>query len=43
MGLGGWKFAHTVRWHLRRQEAPIGAILVVLLALTTATVTYLYY
>jgi hypothetical protein len=21
MVLGGWKFAHTVGWHLRRQEA----------------------
>jgi hypothetical protein len=41
MVLGGWEFAHTVRWHLRRQEAALGAILVMLLALTT--VTYLYY
>jgi|GraSoi2013_100cm_1033763.scaffolds.fasta_scaffold101328_1 hypothetical protein len=43
MVLGGWKFAHTVGWHLRRQEAPLGAILVMLLAVTTVAVTYLYY
>jgi hypothetical protein len=37
------KFAHTVRWHLRRQEAPLGAILVMLLAATTAALAYLSY
>jgi hypothetical protein len=43
MVLGGWKIAHTVRWHLRRQEVPLGAMLVMLLAVTTLTVIYRYY
>jgi hypothetical protein len=43
MVLGGWKIAAKLRWHLRRQEAPLGAIFVMLLAATTAAVTYLYY
>jgi hypothetical protein len=43
MVLGGWKIAYRLRWHLRRQEVPLGATLVMLLAVTTAAVTYLYY
>jgi len=43
MVLRGWKLVHRVRWHLRRQEVPLGAILVMLLAVTTGTVIYLYY
>jgi hypothetical protein len=43
MVLGGWKIADRVRWHLRRQEASLGAILMMLLAVTTVAVTYLYY
>jgi hypothetical protein len=43
MVLGGWKIADRLRWHLRRQEAPLGAILMMLLAVTTVAVTYLYY
>jgi hypothetical protein len=43
MVLGGWKIAGKLRWHLRRQEAPLGAILMMLLAVTTVAVTYLYY
>jgi hypothetical protein len=31
------------RRRLRRQEAPLGAIFVMLLAATTVAVTYLYY
>jgi hypothetical protein len=41
--LGGWNIADRLRWHLRRQEAPLGAILAMLLAVTTVAVTYLYY
>jgi len=41
MVLGGWKIGDKIRWHLRRQEVPLGAILVMLLAVTTAA--YLYY
>jgi len=43
MVLRGWKLVHRVRWHLRRQEVPLGAILGMLLAVTTGTVIYLYY
>ena len=43
MVLGGWKIADKLRWHLRRQEAPLGAILVMLLAATTVAVIYRYY
>jgi hypothetical protein len=43
MVLGGWKIANRLRWHLRRQEVPLGAISLMLLAMTTVAVTYLYY
>jgi hypothetical protein len=43
MVLGGWKIANKVLRHLRRQEEPVGAILALLLAVTTVAVTYLYY
>ena len=47
MVLGGWKIADELRWRLRwrlrRHEAPLGAILVMLLAVMTVAVTYLYY
>jgi hypothetical protein len=43
MVLGGWKIADKIRWHLRRQEVPLGAMVAMLLAVTTAAVAYLYY
>jgi hypothetical protein len=39
----GWKTADELGRRLRRQEAPIGAIALLLLAVATVTVTYLYY
>jgi hypothetical protein len=35
--------ANKIRLHLRRQEVPIGATLVMLLAATTAALSYFYY
>ena len=43
MVLGGWKIADKLRWHLRQQEAPIGAVVVLLLAVASAAATYLYW
>ena len=39
----GWKTADELGRRLRRQEAPVGAIALLLLAVATVTVTYLYY
>jgi hypothetical protein len=39
----GWKTAHKLRRLLRRQEAPVGAIAMLLLAVATVAVTYVYY
>jgi hypothetical protein len=41
--LGGSKIADRLRWHLRRQEATLGAILALLLAVTTVAVVHIYY
>ena len=41
MVLDGWEIANKFRWHVRRHEAPLGAILLVLLA--TVAMSYLYY
>jgi hypothetical protein len=35
--------ANKIRLHLRRQEVPLGAILLMLLAMTTVALTYLSY
>jgi hypothetical protein len=43
MALDVWKTARELRRRLRRQEAPIGAVAVLLLTVVTAAVTYLYY
>jgi hypothetical protein len=37
------RFFLDFRRRLRRQEAPVGAILMLLLAVTTVAVTYVYY
>jgi len=39
----GWKIAGKIRRRLRRQEAPVGAIAVLILAVAAVAVTYLYY
>ena len=39
----GWKTAPTFRRRLRQQEASVGAIAVLLLAVAAVAVTYLYY
>jgi hypothetical protein len=43
MALVVWKTADELGRRLRRQEVPIGAVVVLLLAVATAAVTYLYY
>jgi hypothetical protein len=43
MAFDGWKMAEKLRWRLRRQEALVGGIAVLLLAVATVAVTYLYY
>jgi hypothetical protein len=39
----GWKTVDKLRWLLRRQEALVGGIAALLLAVATMAVTYLYY
>jgi hypothetical protein len=39
----GWKTADELRRRVRRQEAPVGAIALLLLAVATVAVTYLCY
>ena len=39
----GRKTAEKLRRRLRRQEAPVGAIAVLILAVAAVAVTYLYY
>jgi hypothetical protein len=41
--LGGWKTADKPHWRLRQQEALVGGIATLLLAVATVAVTYLYY
>jgi hypothetical protein len=43
MAFDGWKTVDKLRWRLRRQEALIGGIAVLLLAVATMAVTYLYF
>jgi hypothetical protein len=43
MAFLGWKTADKLHWRLRRQEALVGGIGVLFLAVATLAVTYLYY
>jgi hypothetical protein len=43
MAFLGWKTADKLCWHLRREEALVGGIATLLLAVATVAVAYLYY
>jgi hypothetical protein len=43
MAFDGWKMVDKLRRRLRRQEALVGGIAVLLLAVATVAVTFLYY
>jgi hypothetical protein len=43
MAFDGWKTVDKLRWRLQRQEALVGGIAVLLLAVATMAVTYLYF
>jgi hypothetical protein len=43
MAFLAWKTADKLHWRLRRQEALVGGLAVLFLAVATLAVTYLYY